>query len=136
MSNVKDTKILTLTGAKAIAAAAESEAISNGWGVSIAIVDAGGHLLHLQRLDGAGPGTAVAATCKARTAAIFCFETGALESMVKEGRTAVISLPDMVPLQGGVPITVDGVVIGGVGVSGVQSHDDEHVAKVGIEALM
>jgi len=136
MSNVRDIKTLTLTGAKAIAAAAESEAIKHGWGVSIAVVDAGGHLLHLQRLDGAGPGTSVAATCKARTAAIFCFETGALEGMVKEGRTAVISLPDMVPLQGGVPITVDGVVIGGVGVSGVQSHDDEQVAKAGIEALM
>ena len=136
MSNVTDIKTLTLNGAKAIATAAEAEANKNSWGVSIAIVDAGGHLLHLQRLDGAAPGTAGAATSKARTAAIFCFETGALEGMVKEGRTAVISLPDMVPLQGGVPITVDGVVIGGVGVSGVQSHDDEQVAKAGIEALL
>ena len=136
MSNLTDRKALTAAGAKAIAAAAEAEANGNSWAVSFAIVDAGGHLLHLQRLDGAGAGTAATATAKARTAAIFGVETKMLEGMVKEGRNGVLNLPDALPLEGGVPITVDGALVGAVGVSGVSSDMDAQIARAGIAAVV
>ena len=136
MSNIADQKALTHAGAQAIAAACVAEAQRNGWNVTIAIVDPGGHPLHLQRLDGAGPGTAAAAIGKARTSALYGFETAGFEAMVKEGRTGILALPDSLPLEGGVPIVVDGVKLGAVGVSGVASHEDAQVAKVGIDALL
>jgi uncharacterized protein GlcG (DUF336 family) len=136
MSNLADRKALTHDGTIAIATAAVAEAKRNGWNVTIAIVDAGGHPLHLQRLDGAGPGTAAAAVSKARTSALYGFETKGFEGMVKDGRTGILNLPDSLPLEGGLPITVDGVVVGGVGVSGVASSDDAKVAKAGIDALL
>ena len=136
MSNLADRKALTHDGTIAIATAAVAEAKRNGWNVTIAIVDAGGHPLHLQRLDGAGPGTAAAAVGKARTSALYGFETKGFEGMVTDGRTGILNLPDSLPLEGGLPITVDGVVVGGVGVSGVASSDDAKVAKVGIDALL
>ena len=106
MSNLADRKALTHDGTIAIATAAVAEAKRNGWNVTIAIVDAGGHPLHLQRLDGAGPGTAAAAVSKARTSALYGFETKGFEGMVKDGRTGILNLPDSLPLEGGLPITV------------------------------
>lgn len=115
--------------------AAREEAERNQWAVSIAIVDDGGHLLALQRLDGASPSSAYVATEKARSAALGRRETRHFEEMVNGGRTAFLSAPILTSLEGGVPVIVGGQVIGAVGVSGVKSADDAQIAKVGIQSL-
>jgi len=127
---------LTLADVKKIAAAAEAEAVANNWAVVIAIVDDGGHPLWLQRLDGAAPLSAHIAPTKARTAALGRRESKIYEDIVNGGRTAFLSAPIDGMLEGGVPIIVDGHVIGAVGVSGVKSPEDAQIAKAGIAALV
>ena len=127
---------LSLADLKRIAAAAEAEAAANKWTVTIAIVDDGGHLLWLQRLDGAAPLSAHIAPAKARTSALGRRESRAYEEIIKNGRTAFLSVPEIEGLlEGGVPIMVDGHCLGAVGVSGVKSEEDAQVAKAGIAAL-
>lgn len=115
--------------------AARSEAQQQGWAVAIAVVDDGGHPLALERLDGCAPIGAYIATEKARSAAIGRRETKGYEDMVNGGRTAFVSAPLITSLEGGVPVLVDGQVIGAVGVSGVKAEQDAQVAKAGIAAL-
>ena len=127
---------LNLDDVKRIAAAAEAEAKSNHWRVTIAIVDDGGHLLWLQRLDGAAPVSAHIAPAKARTAALGRRETKTYEDMINQGRTSFLSVPEIEGLlEGGVPILADGECVGAVGVSGVKSGEDAQIAKAGIAAL-
>ncbi|MDE2367437.1 MAG: heme-binding protein [Burkholderiales bacterium] len=120
---------------RAIAAAAEAEAQRNGWAVTIAIADDGGHLLWLQRLDGAAPFSAQVAPAKARTAAIARRETKAYEDVINQGRYAFLSAPVDGMLEGGVPIMIEGQCVGAVGVSGVKSPEDAQIARAGIAAL-
>ena len=127
---------LTLADVKRVGAAAETEAQANGWIVTIAIVDDGGHLLWLQRMDGAAPVSAHIAPAKARTAALGRRETKGYEDMINQGRTSFLSVPEIEGLlEGGVPILIDGHCAGAVGVSGVKSHEDAQIAKAGIAAL-
>jgi uncharacterized protein GlcG (DUF336 family) len=127
---------LSLTDVKRIAAAAEAEAQANSWIVTIAIVDDGGHLLWLQRLDGAAPLSAHIAPAKARTAALGRRESRIYEEMINQGRTSFLSVPEIDGLlEGGVPILVDGHCLGAVGVSGVKSTEDAQIARAGIAAL-
>lgn len=121
---------------KTIAAAAEAEALANHWAVTIAIVDAGGHLLHLQRLDGAPPISAHIAPAKAHTAALGRRESKVYEDVINGGRTSFLSAPAVQGLlEGGVPIMKDGQCLGAVGVSGVKSSEDAQIARAGIAAL-
>lgn len=126
---------LTLEDVKRIAAAAEAEALKNKWAVVIAIVDDGGHLLWLQRLDGAAPISSEIAPAKARTAAVGRRESRLYEEMINNGRMSFLSAPLEGMLEGGVPIMVEGQCIGAVGVSGVKSSEDAQIAKAGINAL-
>ena len=130
-----DKKALTLTAAKRVAMAAEAEAMKNNWRVVIAIVDDGGHLLYLQRIDETQTGSIDIAIGKAQTAAGLKRSTKMVEDAVAGGRTALLGLRGITPLQGGLPIIVDGKLVGAVGVSGVTSQQDEQVAQAGIEAL-
>ena len=128
--------VLTLDDVKRIAAAAEAEALKNQWAVTIAIVDDGGHLLWLQRLDGAAPISSHIAPGKARTAAVGRRESKVYEDMINQGRSAFLSAPTLEGmLEGGVPIVAQGQCVGAVGVSGVKSSEDVQVAKAGIAAL-
>ncbi|WP_161864091.1 MULTISPECIES: heme-binding protein [Pseudomonas] len=115
--------------------AARNEAQQQGWAVAIAVVDDGGHPLALERLDGCAPIGAYIATEKARSAAIGRRETKGYEDMVNGGRTAFVSAPLITSLEGGVPVLVDGQVVGAVGVSGVKAEQDAQVAKAGIAVL-
>ena len=115
--------------------AARSEAQQQGWAVAIAVVDDGGHPLALERLDGCAPIGAYIATEKARSAAIGRRETKGYEDMVNGGRSAFLSAPLVTSLEGGVPVLVDGQVVGAVGVSGVKAEQDAQVAKASIAAL-
>jgi uncharacterized protein GlcG (DUF336 family) len=126
---------LTLADCERIASASLAEARRNNWIVAIAILDDGGHLLHFVRMDGATPANAGIAMEKGRTAAISRRSSGVWEQRVKEGRTSMLKMPGILPVQGGVPIIVDGSCVGAVGVSGVQSHEDEKIAQAGIDAL-
>jgi uncharacterized protein GlcG (DUF336 family) len=121
---------------KAIAAAAEAEALKNNWAVSICIVDDGGHMLSFQRLDGAAPVSAHIAPGKAVTAAMGRRESKAYEDMINGGRVSFLSAPGLEALlEGGVPIMKDGQCLGAVGVSGVKSNEDAQIAKAGIAAI-
>lgn len=127
---------LELSDVKAILAAAEAEALRHQWAVTIAIVDDGGHLLCLQRLDGAAPVSAHIAVAKAHTAALGRRDSKAYEDMINGGRYSFLSAPTLEGLlEGGVPIVQDGVCLGAVGVSGVKSFEDAQVARAGIAAL-
>lgn len=133
---MKNKPALELADVKAIAAAAEAEALKNKWAVSIAIVDDGGHLLWLQRLDGAAPISAHIAPAKANTAAVGQRESRIYEEMINGGRVSFLSAPDLKGLlEGGVPIMKDGACLGAVGVSGVKSTEDAQIARAGIAAL-
>ena len=128
--------VLDLADIKLIAAAAEAEALKNQWAVTIAIVDDGGHLLWLQRLDGAAPISAQIAPAKAQTAAYGRRESKVYEEMINGGRVSFLSAPGLQGLlEGGVPILKGGQCLGAVGVSGVKSVEDVQVAKAGIAAL-
>jgi glc operon protein GlcG len=133
---MKNKPILALEDAQRIAQAAHAEAAAHGWAVSIAIVDDGGHLLWLQRLDGAAPISAQIASAKARTSALGRRETKVYEDMINQGRAAFLSAPSLDGmLEGGVPVMVDGQCAGAVGVSGVKSAEDAQIARAGIAAL-
>lgn len=128
--------VLTLSDVRAMALAAEAEALANQWAVTIAIVDDGGHLLWLQRLDGAAPISAHIAPAKARTAALGRRESKVYEDVINQGRTSFLSAPALEGmLEGGVPVVVGGQCVGAVGVSGVKSNEDAQVARAGIAAL-
>ena len=133
---MKSKAVLELADVKAIAAGAEAEAIKNNWAVTIAIVDDGGHLLWLQRLDGAPPLSSHIGPAKAHTAALGRRETKVYEDIINGGRTAFLTAPDVKGLlEGGVPILKDGQCLGAVGVSGVKSNEDAQIARAGIAAL-
>ena len=133
---MKSKYTLELADIQTIANAAQAEAIKNEWPVTIAIVDDGGHLLWLQRLDGAAPISAHIAPAKAQTAALGRRETKIYEDIINNGRVSFLSAPVIQGmLEGGVPIVKDGAVIGAVGVSGVKSSEDAQIAKAGISAL-
>lgn len=133
---MKSKPFLTHGDARAIATAAEAEATNNGWAVTIAICDDGGHLLWLQRLDGAAPVSAQIAPAKARTAALGRRDSKVYEDMINQGRMSFLSAPELRGmLEGGVPIVADGHCVGAVGVSGVKSAEDAQIARAGIAAL-
>ena len=135
-NNMKTKSVLEQSDIKTIAAAAEAEALKNNWAVTIAIVDDGGHLLHLQRLDGAAPISAHIAPAKANTAAMGQRESKVYEDLINGGRTSFLSAPYIQGmLEGGVPILKDGECIGAVGVSGVKSTEDAQIARAGIAAI-
>jgi glc operon protein GlcG len=115
--------------------AAQKEAEREGWAITVAVADDGGHLLALRRLDGAAPFTAEVATQKARSAAMGRKETQVFEDMINGGRTAFVSAPLQGLLSGGVPIFVDGNVVGAVGISGVKPDQDVQVAKAAVSAI-
>lgn len=132
---VADRKVLTLDGAKRILAAAEAEARKNTWTVAIAVVDEAGNLIAFQKLDDTQVGSIDIAIGKARTAARMKRPTKALEDAVAGGRTVMLAIDGLIPLEGGVPVTLDGRIIGAVGVSGVTSQQDAQVAAAGAAAI-
>lgn len=133
---MKTKLFLELSDVKTMAAAAESEALRHQWAVTIAIVDDGGHLLWLQRLDGAPAVSAHIAPAKAHTAALGRRESKVYEDVVNGGRVSFLSAPAIEGLlEGGVPILKDGLCLGAIGVSGVKSSEDAQIAKAGIAAL-
>ena len=132
---MKTRPMLTLDDCRKISAAAEAEARKNNWIVAIAVLDDGGHLLHLVRMDGASPFNARTAQAKGQTAAETRRSTLVWEERIKSGRVAMLGMPNITPVQGGLPIVVDGACVGGIGVSGVQSHEDEQICAAGIKAL-
>jgi uncharacterized protein GlcG (DUF336 family) len=133
---MKTKLVLEVAEVKAIAAAAEAEALKNNWAVSICIVDDGGHMLSFLRLDGAAPVSAHIAPGKAVTAAMGRRESKAYEDMINGGRVSFLSAPGLEALlEGGVPIIKDGQCLGAVGVSGVKSTEDAQIAKAGIAAI-
>ena len=133
---MKQRQMLTQEDCNVIMKAALAEARANSWNVAIAILDDGGHLLGFERMDGATPANATIAVEKGRTAAVSRRSSGMWEDLIKGGRTAMLKMPGLLPVQGGMPVMVDGVCIGGVGVSGVQSQQDEQIAQAGINALL
>lgn len=132
---MKTKSVLTLSDVNAILDAAQKEAEANGWPVTIAVADDGGHLLGLRRLDGAAPMTPGVASEKARSSALGARETQAFEEMINGGRNAFLSAPMQGLLSGGVPVLVDGQVAGTVGVSGVKPDQDVQIARAGVAAV-
>jgi len=127
---------LTLAAARAAAATCEAEAAKNQWKVVIAIVDDGGHPILVERLDGTQWSSVATAIGKARTAVAFKRPTRVLEESINNGRTAFLSIPgEMVMMQGGVPIEIDGAIVGAIGVSGVKASDDEAIALAGVRSF-
>lgn len=131
---MKNRPMLTLEDCRKITAAAEAEAKKNNWNVCIAILDDGGHLLHLARMDGASPANARIAIEKGRTAAETRRSTAVWQERIAK-RPELLNMPQVTPVQGGLPIMSEGVCVGAVGISGVQSHEDEQVAAAGIKAV-
>ena len=127
--------ILTLSEAKRIAAAAEIEAKKNAWKVVIAIVDDGGHLIYLQREHDTQFGSVETAIMKANAAVAFQRPTKTSEEAVTSGRLIHLALPGVIPAEGGIPLLVNGIVVGGIGVSGVRSFQDGQIAAAGAAAL-
>ena len=125
---------LTSADVKKMLAACEAEALKNKWAVSVAIVDEGGYLLALQRMDGASAITAEVSLGKARTSAMTKRPSKFFEDRIKE-RPAFAGFPAGILIQGGVPLIHDNECVGAIGVSGVQSHEDEQVAQAGAGAL-
>lgn len=130
-----DRKALTLAEARKAVAAATAEAKANNWNVVIAVVDDAGYPLSIDRLDNAQRPSVDIAVGKARSAALFRRPTAALEEAINKGRTALLSADGYIFMQGGVPIVVNGDVIGAVGVSGVRADQDEQVATAGVKAI-
>jgi uncharacterized protein GlcG (DUF336 family) len=133
-AQLAEKKTLTLEAAKKLVAAAETEAIKNKWNVVIVIVDDGGHLIYLQRMDGTQTGSVDVAIKKAQTAIAFKRPTKVFEDAVAGGRQVILALSGALPIEGGVPITVGNQVIGAIGVSGVKSTEDGQIAKAGADA--
>ena len=134
-SQLASKKSLTLEAAKKIGAAAEAEARKNNWNVVICVVDDGANLLYLQRMDGTQVGSVDIAQMKARTAIKMKRPSKVLEDAVAAGRNAMLKLPDVLPIEGGLPLVVDGQFIGAVGVSGVTSAQDGQIAAAGVAVL-
>ena len=133
---MKNKAVLESADVKLIAAAAEAEALKNNWAVTIAIVDDGGHLLHLQRLDGAPAISSHIGPAKAHTAALGRRESKVYEDVINQGGMSFLSAPGVSGLlEGGVPIMKDGECLGAVGVSGVKSSEDAQIARAGIAAI-
>lgn len=130
-----DARVISLDAARTMLAAAEAEAERSGWPVAIAIVDAAGELIAFHKLDGTQAASIDIAIGKARTAARLRRPTKALEDAIGSGRMALAAVEGITPLEGGVPITVDGQVIGAIGVSGVTSQQDAQVAEAGIRVF-
>jgi len=124
---------LTLADAKEIAAAAEAEALKNKWSVTIAVLDDGGNIIFLQRLDEAPLGSIAVAQEKGRTALLFKKPTKVFEELIASGRTAMLRLPGATPIEGGLPLLNKGQIVGAIGVSGVQSPQDAQIAMAGVE---
>jgi glc operon protein GlcG len=135
MTHLRTVHALTLEGARAMAVAAERYAAQRGWTVAVAVVDAGGGLILFHCLDDTQAGSREISVLKARTAALLHRPTKALEDGIAGGRTALLTIPGMVALEGGVPIRVDGTVVGAIGVSGMASAQDGEVAAAGLAAL-
>jgi uncharacterized protein GlcG (DUF336 family) len=133
--NMASKPVLTLEDAKRIAAAAEAEAQKNDWAVVIAVVDDGGHLLYLQRSHETQFGSVETAIAKAHAAVAFQRPTKTSEDAVLSGRLIHLALPGVIPAEGGVPVVIEDIVIGGLGVSGVRSVQDGQVAAAGLSAL-
>ena len=134
-AQLMDRKAINLEGAKKMLAAAEAEARKNNWPVAIAIVDETGNLIAFSRLDETQVASIDIAIGKARSAARFKRPTKALEDAVAGGRSVLLAVEGLTPLEGGIPVTVEGKIIGAVGVSGVTSAQDAQVAQAGIAAL-
>jgi glc operon protein GlcG len=135
MAHLRDVHAVTLEGAKAMAEAAEQFAIERDWSVAVAVVDAAGGLILFHCLDGTQPASQDIAVLKARTAARLQRPTKALEDNIAGGRVALLSVPNMLFLEGGVPVRVNNTVIGAIGVSGMMSAQDAEVAAAGIAAF-
>ncbi len=127
--------MLTLEDARRITVAARRAATENNWNVVIAVVDDGGHLISLERMDGTQKGSVRVAEQKARTAIMFKRPTKAFEDMVLQGRPVMMTMPDVICLEGGLPLIREGVYLGAIGVSGVKSSEDGIVAAAGAYAL-
>jgi uncharacterized protein GlcG (DUF336 family) len=134
-AQLAEKKALTLAAAKKMAAAAEAEARKNNWNVVIAILDDGGHLMYLQRMDGVQIASLEIALQKAESAVRFKRPTKAFEDQLVGGRTAILKLPGAMPFEGGLPIVAGEQVIGAIGVSGVTAQQDGQIAKAGLAAL-
>jgi glc operon protein GlcG len=132
---MKSKPVLTLEDARRMASAGEKEARNNNWNVVIAICDDGGHLILLHRIDGVAPISSYIAPEKARAAAMGKRETKVYEDMINQGRNAFLSAPLQGMLEGGIPVMVDGEVVGAVGVSGVKSSEDAQIARAAVSAL-
>ena len=127
--------MLTLEDARRMTLAAQRAAVENNWNVVIAIVDDGGHLISLERMDGTQKGSVRVAEQKARTAILYKRPSKAFEDMVLQGRPVMMTMPDVICLEGGLPLIHDGVYLGAIGVSGVKSSEDGIVAAAGASAL-
>jgi glc operon protein GlcG len=127
--------MLTLEDARRMTLAAQRAAVENNWNVVIAIVDDGGHLISLERMDGTQKGSVRVAEQKARTAILYKRPSKAFEDMVLQGRPVMMTMPDVICLEGGVPLIRDGVYVGAIGVSGVKSSEDGIVAAAGAAVL-
>ncbi|MGB8856188.1 MAG: heme-binding protein [Burkholderiales bacterium] len=134
--NLGNKPTLNLDVAKKIAAAAEAEAIKNNWNVVISIIDDGGNLIYLQRLDGTQIGSVEISQHKARCAFLFKRPTKALEDVVLGGRSVMMALPGVTPVEGGLPLIYAGHIVGAIGVSGVKSSEDGIIAKAGADLLL
>ncbi|HEY5929091.1 MAG TPA: heme-binding protein [Burkholderiales bacterium] len=134
-AQTSDKKVLNLDGARKIAAAAEAEAKKNNWNVVIAVVDDGGNLLFLQRMDGTQTGSIQVAIDKARTAQAFKRPTKVFEDAIAGGRNAILGLNGALPLEGGLPVKVGEQVVGAIGVSGVTAQQDGQIAKAGADTV-
>jgi glc operon protein GlcG len=132
---VIDRKVLSIAAARRIVAAAEAAARARGVGVVVAVVDAGGHIIAIERMDDAQVASVNVGIGKARTAAIYRRPSRVFEEQIRNGRIAALALADATPLQGGVPIVIDGQVVGAVGVSGDTPQVDEDIAIAGLSAL-
>jgi uncharacterized protein GlcG (DUF336 family) len=128
-------KYITLEAAKQMAAAGEAEARQNGWNVAIAIVDASGGLILFHKIDDTQAGSIIVAQGKARAAALFRRPSKAMEEAVAAGKQGFLAVEGIVPIQGGLPVIVEGKVLGAVGVSGVSSAQDEQVAQAALRGL-
>ncbi len=126
---------LSLEDAQRIVDAAEQRAPAEGWNVVIAVVDQGGHLITLRRIDGVQTASIEIAIEKARTAVFYKRSTKVFQDRVSEGEHAILNLPNMMPFGGGLPIKFDDMIIGGIGVSGVTAEQDEIIARAGLEAF-
>jgi glc operon protein GlcG len=135
MPKLANRTVLTLDAAKEIMTAAEAEAHKNNWQVSIAILDEGGRLVMLQRMDGAPPASVDVCQAKGRSAAIFKRPTKAFSDAVTGGRVAIMALPGAVPVEGGLPLLSGGQCVGGIGVSGVTSEQDAQIGAAGAALL-